>query len=77
MVGDSTVQRPSHAILNCGLDFSHFQAPFYVYDPHFQYTDGFVSVGDALDFAVRGHTRTGGTWSVGDANGEHVYTVGS
>lgn len=77
MVGNTTIQRPSSAILNSGLSFDHFKAPFTMTRPLGGPVEGFISVGDALDYAVCAFRNSGGrnSYTVLDAVGELVYTV--
>lgn len=77
VVSDKTIKRPSQAILNSGLAFDHFIAPFSIVTPDNSKIEGFITVGDALDFAVVRQFREGGAWYVMDAEAEHVYTVES
>ena len=69
------IDRPCTPILESGLAFDHFVAPFQVSPPTGPYIGGFISVGDALDFAIRKFHRTGEAQWVLDSTGEMVYVV--
>ena len=69
------IDRPCTPILESGLKFDHFIAPFVVAPPNGPYVSGFISVGDALDFAIRKFSRTGKPQWVLDETGEMVYVV--
>lgn len=76
MIGNTTIRRPSQEILNFDLDFDRFAAPFSVETDTKQLFEGFISIGDALDFAIVRRRQVGGRYTVVDANDENVYTIG-
>lgn len=69
----------AQAILNGGLRFDHFHAPFSVYPNRpagGRDTHGYVSVGDALRGAAAAKERAPmATFTVLDADGELVYEL--
>lgn len=75
MVGDTNIHRPSREILNSGLKFDHFEAPFRLTTPSERPVDGFISVADALDWAIIAFRRNGRPHTVTDSTGDMVYTV--
>lgn len=81
-MNQSTAKRPSDPIMQSGLRFDHFQAPFYVYDidrhhdPRHRPLE-FISIPDALDYAIRTHQRTGHDLTVMDRLAELIYSIAS
>ena len=78
----SSFGRPSDPIMQSGLKFDHFQSPFYVYDidrhhdPRHRPLE-FISIPDALDYAIRTHQRTGHDFTVMDRRAELIYAIES
>lgn len=72
------LERPSDTILNCGLRFDHFVAPFQVVtqlEGGFKGLD-FPLLADAMDYAVVQFEETGKVHWVVDSEYEQVYTLG-